>query len=824
MEPLRHLFPSVRDAAESYQYPHDVRGGSFDVPPRDRIPHAETLATQVRAAESASLAGPSPEEHAAPEGLVLDIRSDPGFKLKLDSLEYRQSGIELRSARTDAAGMMHASVFVPQGKTSFFIKRFEKYAHADTEKGFPRHQELVASISEVRLATLESFWRDAGEMPAATKPIWWEVWLADTESTGEVVGRFQQLASDQEITVLEHNLAFPERRVVVASATGSQLSAVVNLFDMLAELRLAKLLPGEFMELAPHDQGEFVEEAVSRVVVALPVASVCHLDTGVNRGHPLLDIAIDSTHVLSADPAWSPADLKGHGTEMAGLSLYGCLTDLVGSQRTVELRHCVESVKLMPDGAANAANLWGSLTIQAASRIEIAAPERTQRAFSLTVTAEARDDGAPSSWSAAVDQMCAAVDEEAPGRLVIVSAGNLPLDLRHEHPGRNLVEGVEDPAQSWNALTVGAFTERVSIRQSVYSGWHPVASQAGELSPASRTSRIWSSRAWPIKPDFLMEGGNVAIDPATGRADFVDDLSLLTTCVRATGERLTTTGDTSASTALAARFAARLWAEYPSLRAETIRALMVHSASWTQPMVDLANGSRETLLRCCGYGVPDFGKACWSAANATTMVIESSLQPFRQKVTYSATNKKSTSYASHQMDVHQLPWPTGVLQGLSDAEVKMRVTLSYFIEPSPGRRGWTRKHRYQSHGLRFEVKRPEESLDRFRKRVSKSAREEDEQVDGGSDDREWLLGKHLRCKGSVHSDTWTGTAAQLAASGVIAVFPVTGWWKERPHLKRFDKQAPYSLVVSIETDKVDVDLYTPIANQAAVSIENDSSY
>jgi hypothetical protein len=148
----------------------------------------------------------------------------------------------------------------------------------------------------------------------------------------------------------------------------------------------------------------------------------------------------------------------------------------------------------------------------------------------------------------------------------------------------------------------------------------------------------------------------------------------------------------------------------------------------------------------------------------------------------------------------------------------MRVTLSYFIEPSPGRRGWTRKHRYQSHGLRFDVKRPEESEDDFRKRVSRAARDEDEEIDGGSDDREWQSGAHLRCKGSIHSDTWVGTAAQLAASGMIAVFPVTGWWKERPHLERYNYAAQYSLVATIETDATNVDLYTPISNQIDIPL------
>ncbi len=812
MAPLRHLFPQESGSAEPYQYPRKVGSGEYKVPPRDRAPHAVTLTAQIQEAGlAAEVQRDSSPTVPPPKGLVLDFRSDPGFKLKLESLDARQQRIELRSARVDEHGVMHATVFVPEGKLTFFIRRLEEYATKDTKGRVPkaRHKDLIESISEVKLASLESFWRDAGAFPGdVTEERWWEIWLAQLDDATDASSEFRRRATLAGISVPERVLKFPERQVVIAKGSAQQLSAVENLFDLLAELRLAKLLSGEFIALSQSDQAEFVEHARLRLQRTDPAASsVCQLDTGVNRGHPLLELLIDEAHVLSLDPAWSAADLSGHGTEMAGLALYGCLTDVLGATNAIELKHCLESVKLISEGHPSDPELWGQLTQQAASRIEIAAPERVQRAFSLTVTAEGRDNGAPSSWSAAVDQLCFG-GEDAPARLLLVSAGNLLPELRHEYPDRNLVEGIEDPAQSWNALTVGAFTERCSIGQAEYSGWQPVAPNGG-LSPASRTSWIWSSKTWPLKPDILMEGGNVAINPATGQADFIDDLSLLTTRVSPSGELITTTGDTSAATALAARFAARLWAEYPSLRPETIRALMIHSARWTPAMEEMAGGSRELLLRSCGFGVPNFDIACWSASNAVTLIVESSLQPYK---------KTPARVVTHEMHLHRLPWPTAVLQQLLESDVRMRVTLSYFIEPSPGRRGWTRKHRYGSHGLRFDVKRPEDTEDEFRKRVSKAARDEDEEIDGGSDDREWQLGSQLRCKGSIHSDTWVGTAPQLAASGIIAVFPVTGWWKERPHLRRFTQQARYSLVVSIETDSVETDLYTPIANQIATAI------
>lgn len=48
--------------------------------------------------------------------------------------------------------------------------------------------------------------------------------------------------------------------------------------------------------------------------------------------------------------------------------------------------------------------------------------------------------------------------------------------------------------------------------------------------------------------------------------------------------------------------------------------------------------------------------------------------------------------------------------------------------------------------------------------------------------RVWFLGEQTRNKGSVHSDIWVGTAADLAERGVIGIYPVSGWWKDQPNV------------------------------------------
>ena len=823
MDQLPHLFPRETGTVARYTHPGGG-GGDFKVPPRDRVPHSQALVTQIQSAELQTQTQRAEQPTAElPKGIVLDFQSDPKFKLQLKSLESDRSGIELRNSRIDSNGVMHATVFIPDGKINLFVSKFEAFGDAtkNSRKGKPANNDLVTSIGQIRLVALESFWMEAGEFPQdKDQAVWWEVWLSTASDISDVVGVFRQRAQAAGVLVSERTLRFPDRRVVLALATVTQLLAVENLFDILAELRFAKVLAGEYLDLPPSDQSDFIQEIISRITPPPANApAVCHLDTGVNRGHPLLELALAEEHVLSFDPTWLASDghPHQHGTGMAGLALYGCLTDVLNSSGAIPLRHRLESVKILPDHGQHAPDLYGEVTSQSVSRIEIVAPARLRRAFALTVTADSRDEGMPSSWSAALDQICSGAEEDGqPSRLFIVSAGNTPVDSRHNYPDHNHTQGVEDPAQSWNAISVGAFTEKTTIHSSEFGDWKPVAN-AGQLSPSSRTSMVWNDRSWPIKPDIVMEGGNQAIDPTTEKADYIDDLMLLTTRTSPTGALLTTTGDTSAATALAARYAAIIWSRYPDLSPESVRGMLVHSARWTAPMLsEFPYEKRHNRLRAYGYGVPNLDHAVWSAKNNATLVIADSLQPFNQEI----DEKGAKHVKTKDMRLHRLPWPKSVLEQMGGSTVRLRVTLSYFIEPSPGRRGWAYKHRYQSHGLRFDIKRPTDIDDNeFLKRITKAAREDDEgSVSSGADDRNWAIGRKLRCKGSVHSDVWTGTAAQLAASGTIAVFPVTGWWKERPNLERWNRVARYSLILSLETDATDIDLYTPIVNQIGIQV------
>ena len=50
------------------------------------------------------------------------------------------------------------------------------------------------------------------------------------------------------------------------------------------------------------------------------------------------------------------------------------------------------------------------------------------------------------------------------------------------------------------------------------------------------------------------------------------------------------------------------------------------------------------------------------------------------------------------------------------------------------------------------------------------------------------------------------------------MFPVGGWWKEKPYLERYDGAARYALIVTIRVP-IDIDIYTPVETQVAIAAE-----
>lgn len=556
---LRHLRVDKYAEASDYTSPREGRD-NFRMPGRERQAHGELLTKQLEGLEG-GIRDRAVEQ--ATRGTVLAMSGAPGYELRLKSLDSVRAGIELLSVKTEG-NRMTATVFVPQGKLSHFKGLVDGYLNKDTQHGNAKNKKLVESISDIRLAAVEHFWTDHEPFPDLDATISWEVWLRAGEEAQGSLQLFRTEAKAAGLQVGDRILTFPDRIVVLATGTANQFASSFALLDVLAELRRAKECPTLFLDKAATEQAGWVAQLLSRVQPPPEgCPAVCVLDSGVYHAHPLIAVAIDEKDVLTCFPPNSPVDHSGHGTEMGGLALYGDLMERFANSAPVILTHRLESVQILPKTAAgNHQDIWGDITIEAVSRAAIAS-ERSRVVCMAVTSTDTRDRGEPSSWSAAVDGLAFGKDE-APPVLFVVSAGNTDVDSRVRYPKSNHeIEGIHDPGQSWNALTIGAYTEKAFPLPAEYEGYQPLARKGG-LSPCSSTSCMWDNK-WPLKPDLVMEGGNNVLSPDQKWVDWPELYSLLTTRLMKDGKYFTLMRDTSAATALAAGMAAGICAAYPVL-------------------------------------------------------------------------------------------------------------------------------------------------------------------------------------------------------------------------------------------------------------------
>lgn len=826
-ENYKHIFISGNVKPEKYKA-SPKQGKQPRIPPRDRAAHSAKLLQQFDAIwnqkkelEQARTA----EKITTREGTYLSFTSSSDHDLITKSLENIKKGIRLLNVKEEKVDGEHtqvkATVYIPNGMEGFFISKIAKYEAENLKSGKPKNAPLVNSINDVSIALLEGLWTDKLQLIPTENPKWCEAWLnvnTKDKHEQEQIALFLKTLESIGIEFKRNTIIFPERAVLLINANRSQLIELMLQSDLLAEFRVGQEPAGFWVNESAIEQQAWVDDLLKRIEQIETNIKVCVLDSGVNNGHQLLQPLIDNANTLTVDNAWGTNDHEtgsGHGTLMAGIAGYGQMESILVSTASVPITHRICSVKILPPPAQEATpkELWGDVTAQGIARAEIQNPEMIL-IYCMSVTSKQdAEQGRPSSWSGAIDNLAFGDGENQ--RLIIISAGNIrDEDSWKNYPDSNYLTTIENPGQSWNSVVIGAYTDKNQVNDEKFKDYTLVANQ-GELSPYSSTSLVWEKR-WPTKPDVVFEGGNLLKAP-DDRVTTHEDLELLSTSKRFNIKPFDTINATSAAAAQASWFAAKIAFEYPNAWPETVRALMVHSAFWNDAMKqqqDVKSGNRgdyRKLLRVYGFGVPELGRALYSQESALTFVAQEFIQPFG----FNDTNQPETN----EIHFFNLPWPREILLEMGNIPVRLRVTLSYFIEPGAGEIGWKDKYRYQSHGLRFDINNVGEEEDEFRKRVNVEARDENEEVNGNSGSNRWVIGANNRSNGSIHSDYWEGTAADLATCNLIAVFPIIGWWRERKHLGKVENLTRYSLVISLETPAQDVELYTTVKNMIEVPIE-----
>ncbi|ETS92668.1 S8 family peptidase [Veillonella sp. AS16] len=808
----------LSDTKESMPYKTIRGGGGKNNYPllEQPLAHVRNLKQELDSIVNSAI---SPKQVAAikiKDGFYLDISGKQGYDLNYKALEDERAGIQLLNIQSKD-DLTKATIFVPRDKTSILLNKFNQFESTLDTGGNPKNNDLVRSIDIIREADVASFWQGPHEnIPTSDIRIWCEVWLStEKQNDCDVLTEFKLLLNEFDITYKNEHISFPERIVMLIFVNNNDLVALLQCSKYIAELNKCEEPNSFFIKESLTAQYDWVDDIKNRLQPEDSNATICLLDTGVSSAHPLLEPFMQEQGIHTVFDDGDLSDYGGHGTGMAGIALYQDLNLSLLSRDTISIPYRIESSKILRR-QNNDSELYGAITAQGILFNEIENPDK-DRSICMAVTADTTD-GLPTSWSGAIDEIVAGVNVSSGGnenkRLMLISAGNaLSSDLIEiNYPDVNINSYVQNPGQSWNAVTVGAYNSKINIDDTDFLGYQPVA-DVGELSPYSSTSVLWDNK-WPIKPEILMDGGNIAC-----KDNFYsncDDLSLLTTNNKLSENLFSTIWATSAATAQASKLSAEIYCKYPNAWPETIRALMVHSARWTDKMKQQFLPSEipkksdiRVLLRTCGYGIPNLERAVSCKNNYVNMIIEEELQPFDfdQRV------------VTNELHIHKLPWPKEVLESLGDKEVELRVTLSYYIEPSPGHIGWKEKYTYQSCGLRFELKNSMESLDDFKKRVNQIARDEDPNWRNELGSSSWYLGVNNRNVGSIHSDFMCVPAIDLSNANDIAVYPVSGWWKNRKRLKRYYDKIRYSLIISLSTKDTEVDFYTPIITEIQMPIK-----
>ena len=837
---MRHLTIDQRWRSQEAYRPKPRKMEVPDIPYQNRAPHGQALLAQAQqiGIKYVEVAREWEErEDIRSKGIIVEIESAPDVPLCTESWSDRKTPkftllneVELSDA--DGKRILRQRWFIRDGALAEFTKIFQDYLSKNKSpvSEEPKRRELVDSISQIRLAALSELWTDSAALPTDADEAWYEVWLragTGNQERTEIVQQFRSESQRLGLNAGRLEERLPEHTVIHVFGPFGRLGQSTALMNCVAEIRRVQNYASIYERLPLAEQQQIAAQLRERVDVQRDsTLALCILDTGVTRGHPLIEDLMAAEDNRTINPAWGTADDQDHGTPMSGLAAYGDLSASLAARERVPLPFRLEAAKIVPP--PNVINRdekhAGEYTTQGVAVTEAARPDRT-RMWCLASTMEGDNDGKPSSWSARVDELVAGVDNNGEVRRVFcVSAGNTPSTAWSRYPRANYEAPIENPGQSWNALCVGTYTNLTQLQAAPDRQGYVALAMSGAMAPSNRTARQWGND-FPRKPDIVLEGGNTALRTADRTTLSFPELLLLSTESDFRRNVFCTFDGTSAATALATRLAAHIQSIYPDFWPETVRGLLVHCAEWTTAMRESApvtndagtiryteRRRRAILLSTVGYGVPNVQATLGSERNRATLIAQAELQPYREAASLGKYN------AYH---VYSLPWPAGVLESLFDQEVRMRVTLSYFVEPNPGNRV-TSRYRYPGCRLKFRVSAPGQRVDDLKAQINKFAADEakrDNRAVVEGEDGGWLFGSNDVFRGSIHSNIWEGPAASLLDMKHLAIYPTTGWWKTRVGLKKANSTLKYSLIVSLEGASADVDLYAEIANQIAVPIQ-----
>ena len=389
------------------------------------------------------------------------------------------SGLSLLKVERQPGAPAEATVFATEKGIQKLRKKIEDFGgdlpvNEDGSFKPPKNADLVQSISTISEAGLRALWRSPKDrFPTDPGKKAWEVWLDKSAAPDFIAG-----AADYSVAIGTDRLEFPEDLVVIAVATAVELATAVRNLGGVRALATPTRTADDFDAMPVEEQHQWVDDLVGRTTFAAQADPnyVTLLDRGVSRAHPLIQPALAAGDRHAAEAAWDVNDFVGHGTQLAGLALFGDLSIALQTTLPMTISHRLESSKIIPDAGHNPHHLLGTVTRKGIDVAEATAERRRTFCLASTTEDDTPHDGAPTSWSSEIDQLAAGISGlQKRQRVLLVSAGNSD---QNAFKSANYLSISDHPD---NELGIAIASLERHLRRCLYAKGDASAGRAGQV-------------------------------------------------------------------------------------------------------------------------------------------------------------------------------------------------------------------------------------------------------------------------------------------------------------------------------------------------------
>lgn len=418
---------------------------------------------------------------------------------------------------------------------------------------------------------------------------------------------------------IQYSFDEQSRNMEVIDATMNQLIEIIKNFDIVLNVTssLATVISPSGLNQPNRSYGF----RINNINDNLPIIGI--IDTGISEKTPLSPIILKderfnltSTSVLQDD--------TNHGTAIGALAALGKKAYTSGYRGNIEADAKLLSIKVM-DNASSYLSQKAVLDLLRKAKLEFP----SIKIFVLTICYEAhkRDNEDFSAYAYELDRfshlndciicICTANNDSA-------SLNNVSYDLNYFH---NENTNICSPAESMNNITVGAAANSLRIGDfegiSISKEFPALYSRKGhidltKLFPKNKVNKLY------FKPDIIECGGDYEYNQAktyiaAGTKASMEVLSSIPT------ESFYCHVGTSFSAPLVANIAAQIQRNYPNIKAQSFKALIINGASAN--LIRFPNQLSSLLNKTAGHGLTDEQKSVYSNDNSITFLLEESIEP-----------------------------------------------------------------------------------------------------------------------------------------------------------------------------------------------------